>query len=163
MLNDFVVEDGALVVPEAKNIVPNIRRRLEKAREKGWPVIYTTDSHAPDDPEFNLWPPHAVKGTRGAEVIAELAPQKDDHVVVKTRYSAFFKTNLESLLKKLQVDTLILTGVVTNMCVWATALDGYMRGYKIVVPQDSVTGVDSDDHKFALEQMAKILQAEIQE
>ncbi|HID09812.1 MAG TPA: cysteine hydrolase, partial [Candidatus Latescibacteria bacterium] len=95
MLNDFVREGAPLEVSKTREVLPNIRRELERARREGMPVIYLCDRHRPDDPEFKAWPPHAVVGTDGAEVVQELAPQDGDLVIPKVSYSGFFRTDLE--------------------------------------------------------------------
>jgi len=102
MLNDFVLPGAPLEVPETRSVIKNIRREIDAARAQGKPVIYICDTHASDDKEFTKfgWPPHAVKGTAGAEVVAELKPAPGDTVIPKTTYSGFFGTTLEETLKK---------------------------------------------------------------
>lgn len=157
MLNDFVKKGAPLEVPKARGIVNNIRRELEKARRTGIPVVYCCDRHAPEDREFEIWPPHAVRGTKGAEIIKELKPIKGEFVVAKKTYSAFYRTNLEKVLKRLGVERLVLTGVVTNICVLYTAVDAYMRGYEVAVPEECVAGFKTGDNRFALRQIKKVL------
>ena len=157
MLNDFIKRGAPLEVPKARGIIRNIRRELEKARRAGIPVIYCCDRHEPRDQEFEVWPPHAVRGTQGAEIIEELRPIKGEPVVAKKTYSAFYRTSLEKTLKGLGVKHLILTGVVTNICILYTAVDAYMRGYEITVPEDCVAGLKAGDSLFALRQIKGIL------
>lgn len=157
MLNDFVEKGAPLEVPNAKNIVPNILKRIETQRNSGKPVIYVCDRHRKNDPEFNVWPAHAVEGTKGSEIVGSLKPDKSDIVVSKTTYSGFFDTDLERHLKRLKVDKLILAGVCTEICVLYTAADAFMRGYSVSVPQDCVAGLTEEDHRFALKQMTKVL------
>jgi len=76
MLNDFVEKGAPLEVPLARKILPNIRKKIEWARKNKIPVIYICDSHRPEDKEFNWWPPHAIEGTSGAEIVKEISPQK---------------------------------------------------------------------------------------
>ncbi|MBI5125364.1 MAG: cysteine hydrolase [Planctomycetes bacterium] len=157
MLNDFIKRGAPLEVPKARGIIRNIRRELERARRAGIPVIYCCDRHRPRDREFDVWPPHAVRGTQGAEIIEELRPIKGEPVVAKKTYSAFYRTSLEKTLKRLGVKHLILTGVVTNICILYTAVDAYMRGYEITVPEDCVAGLKEGDSLFALRQIKGIL------
>lgn len=157
MLNDFIKRGAPLEVPKARGIIRNIRLELEKARRAGIPVIYCCDRHEPGDREFEVWPPHAVRGTQGAEIIEELRPIKGEPVVAKKTYSAFYRTSLEKTLKGLGVKHLILTGVVTNICILYTAVDAYMRGYEITVPEDCVAGLKAGDSLFALRQIKGIL------
>lgn len=157
MLNDFVREGAPLEVPRAREIIPNIQREIEKARNNDYPVIYLCDAHKPDDPEFKIWPPHCVEGTEGAEVIDELKPAKGDFVIKKISYSGFYNTKLEELLKSLGVQKLFLTGIVTNICVLYTGVDALMRGFEVEVIEDCVAGLNEEDHKFAIRQLKEIL------
>lgn len=161
MINDFVRPQGALPVPAAMGIVPFIASLVDEARKKGIPVIYADDSHDPDDKEFDDWPDHAVEGTEGARVVDELEPQEEDHIVTCKSYSGFFGTRLDELLSELGVRHLVITGTVTNICVYATCLDAYMRGYEITVPRDGVAGLDEQEHEFALRQIEKVLFGEV--
>ena len=161
MLNDFVQEGSTLEVPAARSIINNLKREITKARRKNIPIIFCCDAHKKNDPEFQLWPPHAVKGTKGSHVIDQLKPHKDDFVVTKTHYSCFYKTSLAKLLKSLGVAHVIVTGVVTNICVLYTVAEAYMRGYEITVPKDCVAGLTLNDHQFALEQMERLFHVKI--
>ena len=120
MLNDFV--KGELSCEQSRAIVPPIRTLLSKVRCEGVPIFYCNDHHIPDvDSELKLWGYHAIAGTEGAEVVSELAPQKDDYIIQKHCYSGFFQTDLQLLLTSLGIKNLILTGLYTNICVRHTA------------------------------------------
>jgi len=156
MLNDFVRDDGALVVPGAASLVPNQVRILNAARKRKMLVVYLTDSHLPDDPEFRMWPPHAVTGTTGAEVIQELAPQKGDRVIPKRRYSGFFGTDLDLTLREAGVETLILVGVLTDICVMYTSADASALNYRVIVVSDATGSTNARNHEFAIEHMKRV-------
>lgn len=164
MLNDFVKEGAPLEVPDTRKIIPFVKRTIEDARKKGIPVIYVCDAHEPDDPEFKRfeWSPHAVKGTKGAEVVEELKPEGGDFVVEKKTYSGFYKTNLENVLESLGVDTVKLTGCVTHICILFTASDAALRGYNVVVLKDGVAGISKEDHDSALRIMKNVVGAKIE-
>lgn len=159
MLNDFVLPGAPLEVPATRTILPALQTRLAAARTRGIPVIYVCDAHRPDDPEFTRmgWPPHAVKGTRGAEVVAELAPLDTDPVVEKFSYSGFHHTGLEGILQALGVEHLVLTGCVTNICILYIAYEAVVRGYQVTVPAACVAPLDPADGDFALRQMEQVL------
>lgn len=159
MLNDFVLPGAPLEVPATREILPTLKQRLEQARKDGLPVIHVCDAHAPDDREFERmgWPPHAVRGTRGAEVVDELAPLAGEPVIAKTSYSGFHDTELDQTLKQLGIEELILTGCVTSICVLYTAADAVMNGYRVTVPADCVAPLDPKDGEFALNQMRNVL------
>ena len=161
MLNDFVNKGATLEVPMARTIIRNIKKEINKARKRHIPIIYCCDAHKDNDPEFKLWPRHAVKGTAGADVIEQLKPQKEDYVISKTYYSCFYKTSLDKLLKKLGTTHLILTGVVTNICILYTTAEAYMRGYKVTIPKNCVAALTKNEHQFALQQMQRVFHAEI--
>ncbi len=90
MLNDFVSENGALYVGETvKKIIPQIQKKIAKYRADNAPIIYICDWHEKDDPEFEMFPPHAMKESKGAEIHKDLRPQDEDTLVKKTSYSGF--------------------------------------------------------------------------
>lgn len=96
MLNDFVNEDGALPVPDARTLVPSINREIKQCREEASPIIFVCDAHDKEDREFKAWPKHAVDGTEGAKIIYELDRRDSDIIIKKKRYSAFYDTRLET-------------------------------------------------------------------
>lgn len=160
MLNDFVT--GSLAFPTAGPIVPIVRKFLEAARAKGLPVIYTNDAHRPGiDRELKLWPEHAVAGTPGARVIPELAPQADDYVVPKRRYSGFFATDLELLLRELKASTVIILGLYLPLCVRHTVGDAYNLGFDILVPADCVASISDEDYEPSLKYLKEVYGAEL--
>ena len=161
MLNDFVDEKGALYVPSGKEIVSPILEKKKAFKSQGLPVFYLNDSHEKEDEEFSLWPPHAVKGSWGAQVFPDLSPEPGDVVVEKRRYSGFFGTELDRLLKEKGVKKLYLTGLLTDVCVFFTAHDGYNLGYRLAVFSDSTTSLDQETHRKFLERMKKLFGAEI--
>lgn len=159
MLKDFV--RGKLKCERAEKIIPNLQKLLESARENDVPVIYSGDTHKEEDTELEVWGPHAMEGTEGAETIEELKPKEKDYEVPKTTYSAFFETNLHQLLQKLGVDRVIITGLHTNVCDRHTSADAFFRGYKIAVPKDGVEAFTEKEQKEGLEYLKKIYGAEI--
>jgi len=161
MLNDFILPGAPLEVAKARDIIATLKNEIDKARKNRIPIIYICDAHKPNDREFKIWPKHCIKGTRGAQVIEELKPKKGDFIVPKTTYSGFFRTKLENLLKKLKVKELIVTGILTNICVLYTVSDATLRGYQVSVLKNCVTGLTNEEHNFALQQMEKVLKARI--
>jgi nicotinamidase-related amidase len=159
MLNDFVRADAPLPVPGAEALVPAIQRGIQAARKGGAGVVYLCDSHRPDDLEFRAWPPHAVRGASGAQVVAELAPQPGDPVVHKRRFSGFFGTELDMVLRERGIRRLVLTGVLTDICVYHTAVDATQLCYAVLVARNAVAAATTEDHQFALKQLERLLQA----
>jgi nicotinamidase-related amidase len=164
MLNDFVT--GALKTDRALKIVEPIKKLTEAARKYGVPVIYSNDAHLNIDFEVvEKWGNHAIEGTPGAQVIPELVPTKNDFVVEKRVYSGFYETGLDSLLRSLYkgigVETIILVGLHTHICVRHTAASAFYRGYKIVVPSDGVEAFTRKDQEEGLKYLRDIYNVEI--
>jgi nicotinamidase-related amidase len=155
MLNDFVQEGAPLEVPSTRTIISHLKKEIEEARREGFPIIYVCDTHNPQDREFVKmnWPVHAIKDTTGSEVIRDLEPKDEDIFIEKTTYSAFYNTNLDKVLKDLEINTLRITGTVTHICILFTAAEGGIRGYDVEVPSSCVAGLDEDDEKFAFRLM----------
>ncbi len=160
MLNDFVT--GGLKCERAQRIIPNIKKLAEAARKAGVPVIYSNDAHIKRiDGEFSVWGEHALAGTKGAEVIPELLPSAGDYIVPKRRYSGFFQTELDMLLRELKVEELIICGLHTHICVRHTSADAFFLGYKITVPSDCVESFTDADHQGGLEYLKMAYKARI--
>jgi nicotinamidase/pyrazinamidase len=162
MIEDFVREGGALYCgPSMARILPVIKREIARSRGASEPVVYLKDDHLPDDAEFQMFPPHAISGTKGAEIVPELAPAKDDVVIPKRRYSGFFGTDFDITLRERGVDTLRLVGDCTNICVLYTAADARNLGYAVEVVEQGVTSFDEEAHHDALRELEKTLGAKI--
>ena len=157
MLNDFILPGAPLEVKGGRDIIPAIKSEIKKARDAGIPVFYLCDSHDKDDKEFRYWPPHAVSGSSGGNIIEELSPKKGDIVIPKKTLSSFFETPLHAELRKRKIDKLILTGVCTNICVLYAAFDGMIRGYGVEIPESCVAGLSAADHKYALSQLTEVI------
>jgi nicotinamidase-related amidase len=154
MQNDFVESGGALSVPDAAATVPVIARLAERARAAGVPVIYSQDTHDEGDPEWEIWPEHARRGSWGWQIVDDLAPHEDDTVIQKVRYDAFYGTHLDHLLRLRDVDTLVICGTVANICVHYTAASAALRWYDVVIPLDAVSALDPFDLESSLRQTA---------
>ncbi len=157
MLNDFVLPGAPLEVPETRRILPALKERIERARAEGVPVVYVCDAHAPDDPEFSTWPAHAVRGSKGAQVVSDLAPRQGEAVVEKSTLLGFYGTSLEEVLRSRKVEELVITGCVTNICVYFSSIEAVVRGFRVRVPADSVASLEEEEGNHALGQMEKVL------
>jgi len=154
MQNDFAHPNGRLYGPSAREIIPKIAALLERARSAGARVVYTQDTHYPDDPvEFPIWGPHVVKGTWGWQIVDELKPREGDIVVEKMRYDPFFGTPLDHLLRMYGVRRLVVVGTVANICVLHAMAGARLRLYDAVVPIDAIAALNEFDYVAALRQM----------
>jgi len=161
MQNDFAHPQGALYVPAASATVPVITQLLERARAAGARVVYTQDWHSPDDPEFAIWPAHAVAESWGAEIMAELTPRAGETVIKKARYDGFYGTPLEHLLHMWGLKTLVVCGTVANICVLHTAGSAALRWYQVVLPEDAVSALTPFDLAASLRQVSFLYQGQV--
>ncbi len=161
MLRGFL-EDGypLYIGAGSRNIIPEIRKLLEKELAQGSKVFFICDNHDPDDLEFKMFPPHCIEGTAETEVIPELAEYPGE-IIPKKRYSGFYGTDLEKKLKELKPDKLIICGVLTNICVLHTTADARNRDYDVEIPVACVASPDEAAHRFALEHMEGVLGARL--
>lgn len=165
LVTDMVVgfmEDGHNLYcgDAAREIIPNVRRLIEKEQAEGGSAVFICDTHDPDDLEFEMFPAHCVRGTEEPEIIPELQGYDGIHLP-KRRYSAFFDTNLGEILAELQPERVIVCGVCTDICVMHTVADARNRDYAVDVPTDCVASFDPDAHANALRHMERILGARL--
>jgi len=161
MVRGFCEEGHPLYVGETiRRIIEPIRRLLAEERARGSSIIFLCDNHAPDDAEFQMFPPHCIRGSDEAEVIPELREFADD-VIPKTRFSGFYGTKLGQRLREIAPDKVIVVGDCTDICVMHTVADARDRDYPVEVPTDCVATFDPEAHRFALRHMEKILGAKV--
>ncbi len=136
---------------EGRAILPNLRSLLEKGREKGFPIIFACDSFLKDDFIFRgRMKPHSLRGSKGAEVIDELNPQATDFILPKRRFSAFFKTDLDQTLRTFGIDTIVVTGMTTEVCVLMTAMDGLCHDFSVILVEDCCASRSRELHQSCL-------------
>ncbi|MCL2877394.1 MAG: cysteine hydrolase [Acidobacteria bacterium] len=164
MQNDFVLDGAVMQVKEAKNHLPKIKKLIGRCRELGVPVIYTIQE---TDPVFcplevsafpHLRDAGMRKGTKGMQIVDCLAPEPDDIVIRKRRFSAFYQTDLEIILRNIRgnvdpVDAIIICGTVTNICCESTARDAFFRDYKVVFGTDICSANTPESHNATLANM----------
>jgi len=162
VINDFDCPEsepiGRFVVHMAEKIAA-LKKRAKAAKV---PCIYVNDNFGRWRSDLHQLVEYCRREkARCREVMELLAPDHDDYFVLKPMLSGFYATVLEPLLHQLEVKTLILTGVCANVCVFFTAADAYMRGFKLWVPSDCVAAASGTDSGHALDQMRRTFKAEI--
>ncbi len=169
MQNAFLHEKGHLVVGGEDNtkyleIVPNVIDLAQTAREHNIPVIYMRHAYLdgyvdggilvhelfPEDKLVNGW----IDGTFDTEVYEPLKPQTGDLVLRKNRYSSFFGTGLDTILRNLGVNSLIITGIHANCCCESTARDAVWHDYRVYFMSDGTATADDDLKKATLRNIA---------
>lgn len=163
MLNDFY--SGVLNNEmHASKIVPVIARLIDHARANpDWLLVYSNDAHRADDAEIAIWGPHAMAGTRGADVIDALKPIGAAREIVSPKrfYGAFDETGLHEILQSYGVTDVVIVGQHTHCCVRHTSYGGFIRGYGIEIPADGVCVFDGVDNAAAIEYLRTIYGATI--
>ncbi len=168
MQNDYCSPGGdfdqrGIPIDPAQGVVPAIQRLLEAGRARGLFVLYTAmifDEFTYEDRHHKIVPERmrdrrlCRRGTWGAAVMDELTPEAAELVVEKCRYSAFFNTNLEVLLRNRGITTLILSGVVTNVCVESTARDAWNLDFDVIVVSDGTASYSEELHVATLKNVA---------
>lgn len=145
MQRDFVLPGAPLCVAGALPSVPVVRRLLDDARGRGWPVFHVVREHAPDGRDAELHRRHlfgagggvCVAGTPGAAVVDELAPLPGERKLIKTRFSGFYRTSLEDELRARGVHTVVVAGTQYPNCVRGTAVDALYRDFRVIVVSDA--------------------------
>ncbi len=157
MINEFCVEGGAMVLPGAERLYGPQNNLIGAARTAGMPIVFILDTHRKDmrrEREFLIRTPHCFENEWGCQVVDALDRRDEDITVVKRRYSGFFNTDLDLTLKDMMIDTVIVMGVVTNICVRSTVHDAFFHGYRVVVPEDCVAATGPREQESSLYDIA---------
>ena len=153
MQRDFVEPDAPLAVTAARAALPAIARAIRVCRAAGMPVVFTAHVHRADGSDLGLFryneaiaSGRALRAeTPGVEILDEIAPLAGEIVVQKHRFSAFFETDLEAILRDLGVTTVVVCGVTTENCCHATARDALYRDFEVVFLSDATATFDYYD------------------
>ncbi len=161
VINDFDFPEAPQLLKHALPMARQIAALKRVASKLGLPVIYVNDNFGRWRSDFRAQVEHCLRADRlGRPIVELLQPDENDYFVLKPKHSAFFSTTLDTLLEYLEVETLILTGVATNICVLFTANDAYLRDYQLMVPRDCVAANTEAEHENALKQIHSILKAD---
>lgn len=173
---DFVLPGGKLYVPGAEKLLPNIRRLTDAARQNRVFLVSHGDFHAPDDPEFKVFPPHCVKGTSGSELVPEALTEKvvrvpndpdarlpedlasyQQIVLEKQTLDIFQSRHADALLRQLAGDAeFIVFGVVTEYCVSFAAKGLLQRGKRVAIVQDAIETLNTEAGQKAVAQLQRL-------
>jgi nicotinamidase/pyrazinamidase len=169
---DFMDPAGKLYVPQAEEIIPQLVRLMAYARKRNIPIISSADAHAPNDPEFKIWPPHCVAGTRGQRRIKEtslpgavtipmssspfVSPQEwpPQIIIEKDVYETAANPNFDTILEALGPRRYVVFGVATEYCVRADVLALRERSKRVDVVVDAIKPITEEGGREAIEEMA---------
>jgi nicotinamidase/pyrazinamidase len=168
---DFMDPHGNLYVPGAENIIDNIKALFDYAKEHKIKILSSIDAHTVDDPEFNLFPAHCVKGTPGNQKIA--ASMCNDNITIENReqeiiesimdheqiivesqtFDIFESINTDKIIKQLDAQSFVVFGVATDYCVRAAVLGLLKRGYNVSLVTDATKSITKEGNEKSLNQM----------
>ena len=161
MQNSFLEKGAVFEAPKGREIIPNINRLVAVARKLKMPVIWTQSDHSPPGGGLilerypiikhtkELW-----KGDRSFELYADMdQPEERDHRIVKHKYDAFHDTDLRTALKNLGADTIIVTGVATEVCCESTTRAAFFNDIKVVFLRDATAAFNPDLQDLTCDRM----------
>lgn len=153
-------EDQDLAKKVEQRLTDSTNRLLEAARAHQIPVFFVTTSLKPDHSNWNLRMKDlgsaiCIQGTEGEAIIHGLKTDENDCIIKKTRYSAFYNTDLHEVLQSMSIDTLIFGGINTHACIRTSVVDAFMRDYRVFIPEECVASYDSEYHKSSMKYFSK--------
>lgn len=155
---DMQVEGCERHGPGVKPVIGNIRRLLDRFRAANGKIIHVQSVRTKEHPEFTVFgrPYGLLIGTPGADFVEELRPLPGENVVQKTSHDCFYKTTMETVLQKLDLqscrDKIVVTGIGSSNCVYHAVIGFHIRNYYTIVPEDCIHGVQPQSQPFALHQ-----------
>jgi ureidoacrylate peracid hydrolase len=151
MLNEFLEPGGEMVLLEGRRIIEPLNQFLEAGRQMGMRIVWLCDEHPlPDDKEFDKRVPHCLAGTWNTGIVEAMNVAPNELRIAKRRYSGFFGTDLDLRLREWGMQQVVVTGVVTNICVRSTVHDAYFLGYDVFVPEDCVSATSDREQASSL-------------
>jgi nicotinamidase-related amidase len=159
MINDFDFPKGRQLAAHTKHIVPSILTLKKHCQSNDIPIIYINDHYKLWKADIELIIDHAHNDI-SAPIIQQMKPDHSDYFLIKPKHSAFYGTGLNTLLHELDTNTVIITGLAGNICVFFTANDAYMREFDVFVPKDTIASELPKFNEYALEMMETVLGAD---
>jgi nicotinamidase-related amidase len=139
-------------------ILPKIKKIIHAFRKEGRPVIFTRHVHHPDGLDAGImgwwWEGMCKEGSPESEIHQDISPKPNEKVVFKHRYSAFYNTDLETILRCLKVEDIVIAGIMTNMCCESTARDAYYRDFRVFFLADGTGSITEEMHLSSLLNLA---------
>jgi nicotinamidase-related amidase len=161
LISDFSFEGGAEIARAALPVARRIARLKARARNARIPVVYINDAIGRWRSDFPGMVRHCKKSSRGRPIVEAIAPEPGDYCILKPKHSGFFATPLETLLEYLGARHLVLTGVSTPQCILFTAVDAYVRDYRLSIPGDCVAARTAAEDRLARRFLRSVLRADL--
>jgi ureidoacrylate peracid hydrolase len=158
MQNYFLDPSSPSFLGAGSAILGNVRRLIDFARGCGVRVIYTSHAHHQEGIDAGIlgwwWADMCIEGSEGSRIHSRIEPRGDEKLIQKHRYSAFFNTDLETILRCIDAEDLIISGVMTNICCESTARDAYFRDYRVFFVADATATTAEEMHRGTLLNLA---------
>ncbi|RLL41713.1 cysteine hydrolase [Oceanobacillus piezotolerans] len=160
LINDFDFEGSEKLLKSTKEILPNLIKLKQYARDNNLPTIYIND-------HFNLWQADVnlildhCTNDRSKPIIDAMKPTQEDYFLIKPQHSAFFQTPLQSLLTELEKTHLIIAGIAGDICILFTAKDAYMHKFTLHIPSNCMVSEEKESNDYALYLMNSVMKANI--
>jgi nicotinamidase-related amidase len=158
MVKDFTDENGLVYYPQNKEVLPKIEKVNKASKEHNVQVIFMRHSYRKDKYDKNLinMRPNCISGSGGDEIDNSLTVnEKTDYIIKKRRYSAFFGTDLDLILRENNIEHVVIVGTKTNCCIRATVTDAYYLNYDVIVLEDCVATNDEIVQRVHLNDIRK--------
>jgi nicotinamidase-related amidase len=159
VINDLNFPEAKQLLRYALVMARKLAKLKTRAKNAGIPVVYVNDNFGRWRSDLRSLVEHCRKG-KAREIVDLLRPEENDYFVLKPKHSGFFSSTLETLLRYLGAEKLIITGIAGNYCVLFTANDAYMRDYKLVIPSDCTVSNTATENREALKLMRNYLKAD---
>jgi ureidoacrylate peracid hydrolase len=159
MTRPFIDEGRPMATANGRAIVPRVAQLVEAFRKAKRPVLWIVQGHHSVEHDrgkrlASWWTTPVLEGTGDVEPAAGLNVADGEKVIVKRRYSGFYQTDLELTLRNLEARQVVICGIFTHVCPFATALDAFERDYAVFYPADATAGVNRELHVSALKMIA---------
>lgn len=160
IINDFDFDGGEKLIKHTEEILPNLIKLKNFAKENNLPTIYVND-------HYGLWQADFHKiitrctNDRSRHVIEQLKPDEKDYFLIKPQHSAFFQTPLQSLLHDLGKTHLMMAGIAGDICILFTAKDAYMYQFDMHIPENCMVSEEEETNNYALYLMRSVMKANI--
>lgn len=154
----FLDEESPTFTCGGPVIFDNVKALIRTFRDAERPVIYTCHVHHPSRNDAGImewwWEGMCIEGSEESRVADEIAPLESEKIIYKHRYSAFYNTDLETVLRVQKIEDVVICGIMTNMCCESTARDAYYRDYRVFIPADGTGSVTEEMHTGSLLNLA---------
>ncbi|MGB8657475.1 MAG: isochorismatase family protein [Candidatus Zixiibacteriota bacterium] len=158
MQNYFLNPQSPTFTPGGLAILPSVSRLISAFRKKRLPVIYTAHVHKSRELDGGIlgwwWGGMVMENTKEAEIHPDIVPRPEEKIIYKHRYSAFYNTDLETVLRCLGITDIVVTGVMTNLCCESTTRDAYFRDYRVFFLLDATGTINEELHLATLKNLA---------